>query len=215
MTTALAAADATRRRSRTTSPIPRCPPSTIAPRSGRTATCRRPRRSSSPSSLVFGGAVHAALDRIHQSWLAGLPVTAAGAMESYDAHWHADSSLAEVRFGKGEDRGACGGRPTDWSRFICRTRGRRPHPGGRGAGPPCAPGMPVPVEGRVDLVVETEDAMTVVDAKTGRAIGADRAAQATGQLALYADALLPLARDLGKAAAGTVRRPAPAQETQD
>ena len=109
MTTAFAAADAT------APPLPdhfsfrddhvqRLPEEMVVP-----PPPARPTRSSSASSLLFGGSVHAALGARPPLVAGGSAVRrSADAMEAFDAHWHAESSLADVRFGKGEDGGAAG-----------------------------------------------------------------------------------------------------------
>jgi RecB family exonuclease len=67
------------------------------------------------------------------------------------------------------------------------------------------PGLPVPVIGRLDMLVETPKALVVIDTKTSKGtFTAEKLVQATAQLALYGSALDPLSRQFGKPIAGRV-----------
>ncbi|HWA98969.1 MAG TPA: PD-(D/E)XK nuclease family protein [Pirellulales bacterium] len=123
------------------------------------------------SSLVFGGAVHRAVEHHFKELMTGAEPPSLGALlGEYDAGWN-ERDLASVRFGKDEsrdDRAALARRML--AAFQASTFAQ---PAGlvlgveeelRGS---VAPGCP-DLLGRLDLIVESADAVTITDLKTAR-----------------------------------------------
>jgi RecB family exonuclease len=68
-----------------------------------------------------------------------------------------------------------------------------------------SPALPVPLAGRLDLLVETPDKLVLKDYKTSKGtFTEDKLQEAAAQLGLYAEALGALAEDLGKPFAAEV-----------
>jgi putative RecB family exonuclease len=154
-----------------------------------------------PSSLLFGAAVHTALETIHRAVMNGSVASFDEAAHVFADHWATESAEKAVRF--------CQGESTETLHALARsllalyvehhvpTLGwvRKVEESVRAA----LPGMSVPVVGRIDWLAEDDQALWLVDAKTARsAFNDDRLREVTPQLALYASTYMPLAAFLGK-----------------
>src|SRR5262249_50292978 len=143
------------------------------------------------ASLVFGGAVHAALQFHFEELLIGNgPPDLDMLMGVFEHAWRA-RAIAPVQFGKGQDvrslehlaEGLL--RPFQTSAFA--------RPAGKIIGiekqlrGPLIAGAP-DLLARVDLLVETDDALLLTDFKTARCgWSEDRVAEAASQLLLYGE----------------------------
>jgi RecB family exonuclease len=147
------------------------------------------------ASLVFGAAIHQAIEHHFRELLAGNAVPDLPALlEAYQASW-AERELELVRFGKEETRASLDALA---ERMLGAFRNSTlAHPQGtilaveeelRGA---VIPGLP-DLLGRVDLIVETPEAVVVSDWKTSRSKwSASQVEESAEQLLLYTE----LARD--------------------
>lgn len=148
-----------------------------------------------PSNLVFGKALHAAVEHYLQKLLEG-ETTSLDVL--LDVFWHAWNVDAErVRFQLGEDLSTVGRQGDSLLRAFLRSPLARP--GGRIIGVEeemragVVPGCP-DIVGRLDLLVETDDAVLVVDLKSSRCRwGSAKVAEAAPQLVLYGELVKPLA----------------------
>lgn len=141
------------------------------------------------SSLVFGSAVHRAVELHFNELLAGNePPTADTLLGEYDRHWLEVDPTA-VRFGKDESRerlGELAGRMLEAFQASSLAV-----PEGRIIGveeelrEPLLSGCP-DVLGRIDLLIETTDELIVTDLKTARSPWSrSQADDSAGQLLLY------------------------------
>jgi putative RecB family exonuclease len=149
------------------------------------------------SSLVFGGAVHSAAEFHFNELLAGNPVPDQDTLLStfWDA-WNDRGEEAAIRFGKNEDintiakmadRILTAFRESDFANPKGQIIGVEEQLRGE-----LIPGVP-DLLARIDLIVETDDAITVTDLKTSRSKWSASQAENSGeQLRLYSE----LARQL-------------------
>jgi putative RecB family exonuclease len=149
------------------------------------------------ASLVFGSALHRAIEH-HFGQLAD-GRTAPGRDELRDVFWDAwyGHGLMPIQFGRGDNvqtMGALADRLLDLFRTSALAQ-----PGGTIIGiekelrGQLLPGLPVMVA-RIDLLVETDDALVLRDFKTARsAWNDDSVADAADQLLLYSELVRPLA----------------------
>jgi len=158
-----------------------------------------------PSSLLFGGAMHAAFESWYRGRLEGITATPADLFDAFMDRWKLDRAGVggdvPVKFCKGEDMGtitALARRMID--AFLAAPISR---PNGRILGIEeqfsvvLAPDLP-DIVARVDLVTETAEALHVVDLKTARSRWTEeRAAEAGEQLLLYGRVTRDLARGAG------------------
>ncbi|MCE9603306.1 MAG: PD-(D/E)XK nuclease family protein [Planctomycetia bacterium] len=141
------------------------------------------------SSLVFGSAIHRAVEYHFNELLAGNePPTAEALLGEYDRHWR-ETNSATVRFGKGENLDGLG----DLARRVIAAfqTSSLAVPNGQIIGveeelrEPLLSGCP-DVLGRIDLLVETVDELIVTDFKTSRSRWSRaQADDSAGQLLLY------------------------------
>jgi len=141
------------------------------------------------SSLVFGSAVHRAVEHHFNELLAGNePPTSEALLGEYDRHW-LEADPATVRFGKAESRERLG----ELARRMLGAfqMSSLAVPNGRIIGveeelrEPLLSGCP-DVLGRIDLLVETVDELIVTDLKTSRSRWSrSQADDSAGQLLLY------------------------------
>lgn len=141
------------------------------------------------SSLVFGSAVHRAVEHHFNELMAGNePPTLDALVGEYDRHW-LDVDLQAVQFGKDDDRESLGRLATKmFAAFQTSSLGA---PTGRIIGVEeelrgnVVGGCP-DILGRLDLIVETADELLVTDLKTSRSRWSrEQADEAAGQLLLY------------------------------
>jgi CRISPR/Cas system-associated exonuclease Cas4 (RecB family) len=141
------------------------------------------------ASLVFGGAIHLAIEHHFRELLAGNPPPALDALlAKYQAGWR-EWQVSEVRFGKEETRQSLDALA---ARMLAKFRASSlAKPGGRilaveetlrGEFVPRLPDL----LGRVDLIVERDDALVVADWKTSRARwSAEQVEEASDQVLCY------------------------------
>jgi CRISPR/Cas system-associated exonuclease Cas4 (RecB family) len=142
------------------------------------------------ASLVFGTAIHRALERHFRELLAGNePPSVDELLVEYEVGW-AERSDQTVIFGAGETRTSLNALARRmFEAFLASTAAQ---PGGRILGVEetlrgeFVAGMP-DLLGRVDLIVEAEDALVIADWKSSRSKwSAAQVADATEQLLCYA-----------------------------
>ncbi len=149
------------------------------------------------ASLALGGAIHHAVEFHFNELLAGnSPPDQDALLSVFWEGWQLRRSTTAIRFGKREDLDSIGQtadrvlaafRVSDFARPAGRILGveeelRRP----------LIPGLP-DILGRVDLIIETNDALRIIDLKTARSRWSSGQAERAGeQLLLYA----ALANDL-------------------
>ena len=150
------------------------------------------------SSLVFGGAIHAAIELHFNELLAGNP--APGHVDLLGEFWEAwrdRSEEATINFGKGEEVKSIADLAERVLRAFCASD--LANPSGRilgieeelrGAVVPGAPDLLA----RIDLIIETDEALVVTDFKTARSRWSDSLAQDQAeQLLLYSELAKQLA----------------------
>ena len=145
------------------------------------------------ASLVFGSAIHRAIEHHFRELLAGNPPpTTDELLDHYQAEWR---ERDDDRVGSDDNRAALDGLAGRMLEAFQRHDAARPH--GRilaveeSLRGELVPGLP-DLLGRIDLIVETNDALVISDWKTGRSRwSADQADDNAEQLLLYAE----LARD--------------------
>src|SRR5688572_8464395 len=141
------------------------------------------------SSLVFGSAVHRAVEHHFNELMAGNePPSVEALLGEYDRHWQ-DVDPQAVQFGKEDDIESLG--QLAQRMFTAFQTSDLATPAGRIIGveeelrAPVVAGCP-DLLGRVDLLVETSDALVVTDLKTSRARWSrEQADDSAGQLLLY------------------------------
>lgn len=145
------------------------------------------------ASLVFGSAIHRAIEHHFRELLAGRPPPMTNELlDHYQAEWH---ERGDTRIAGDDDRPVLDGLANRMLAAFQRHDAARPH--GRILAVEetlrgeLVSGLPDLV-GRVDLIVETSDTLVVKDWKTSRSRwSADQADDNSEQLLLYAE----LARD--------------------
>lgn len=149
------------------------------------------------ASLVFGGAVHRAIEHHYQQLLVGEPAPSLDLMlDVFQEAWRQHDGV-EVRFNKGEDINSISRLADRMLRAFQQSA--IAHPDGKILGieeelrGELVPGVP-DLLARVDLIVETDDALAVTDFKTARSTwSADHVADLSSQLLLYHELVRPLA----------------------
>jgi len=143
------------------------------------------------SSLVFGGAVHRAIEFHFRELLSGNPPPHSDALLGEFWEGWKERELEQVRFGKGEDRDSLGILAerilTAFQQSeVAQPRGQILAVEEELRGP-VVPGCP-DVLGRVDLIVDTGSKLVVSDWKTARSRWSqEQAEDAAEQLILYAE----------------------------
>ena len=149
------------------------------------------------ASLALGGAVHSAVEFHFNELMVGNPAPDHDTLlNAFWDGWRSRAETAAIQLGKNEDLDAIG-KTAD--RVITAFRASEfAQPQGRILGveeelrSPLIPGLP-DILGRIDLIVETDDALKIVDLKTARTRWSTEQAERSGeQLMLYA----ALAKDL-------------------
>ena len=141
------------------------------------------------SSLVFGSAVHRAVEHHFNELMAGNePPTLEALVGEYDRHW-SEADPQAVQFGKDDDVESLGRLATKM--FAAFQTSPLAMPTGRIIGVEeelrgqVVPGCP-DLLGRIDLIVETVDELVVTDLKTSRSRWSrEQADDSAGQLLLY------------------------------
>ena len=156
-----------------------------------------------PASLLFGSALHCALESLFRSQLEGLDLTEADLVEQFRVAW--SRALTEhpdvpVQFGKGDDQTTLA---EQGERMLAAFLAS---PAARTAGEVIAVEETMTVtladdlpdlQARVDLVTVEEGVLRVADWKTSRSRWSpDKASQSSDQLLLYARSAQALAEDL-------------------
>jgi putative RecB family exonuclease len=154
-----------------------------------------------PASLVFGGAIHAALEHHYRRLFEGAePPSVAEMLAAHDEAWKTDA-VVPVQFGKNDSADSLrdlAGRMLEAFRDAAVSNLDGTLLGVeeefRAA---IIPGCP-DVLGRLDLVILTSQVLRIVDFKTSRsAWSADKIAESTPQMLLYAELVRPVARAVG------------------
>lgn len=153
------------------------------------------------SSLVFGSAIHAAIEHCYRAVLEDAPVPGLDALlETFDEAWHS-SARAPIQFGKSET-----------AESLRRLAGRmlKAFLDSNLISQGCTilaieeevrasyiPNVP-DLLARVDLIFLTEEALVIRDFKTSRSSWTEaKVAEAAPQLVLYGDLAVPLAQAYG------------------
>lgn len=149
------------------------------------------------ANLAFGSAIHRAAELHFNRLLAGesLPSTDE-LLEAYHDNWRSQLEVAQVQFGKGDDVGS-----------LSKLAGRmleafRNSPAAQPTGHVIGveeelrgeiiSGVP-DILGRIDLLIETDDAVIISDLKTSRGRWSrDQAEDSAEQLLLYSELVKPL-----------------------
>ena len=150
------------------------------------------------SSLAFGGAIHAALEYHFNRLMAGLPAPDLDALaEAFWVAWRDRSEAASIRFSSGEDLRSV----ATLARHVLHAfqASRLAQASGRILAVeepvresiiPDAPDLLA----RLDLLIETDDALAVIDFKTSRSRWSNAQVElAAEQLLLYSELAWPLA----------------------
>jgi putative RecB family exonuclease len=143
------------------------------------------------SSLVFGSAIHEAIEAYFQALLVGDPLPDLEAlMEGYRHHWETNQSVP-IQFGATDTPESCEQLARRMlAKFLASDLAQ---PEGRIIGieeelrGELVPGVP-DLLGRLDLILETDDHVVIQDFKTARsAWSPDQAEESVEQLLLYGD----------------------------
>lgn len=149
------------------------------------------------SSLLFGGALHAAAEHHYRELLVGNPPPERGLLlDIFWSHWHAHPET-QIQFARGEDHAAIGSLvERTLTAFLSSDLAE---PEGRIIGveeelrSPLVPGCP-DIRVWIDLLYVTEDTLVVRDLKTSRSRwSAAQIEQSAGQLLIYGELARPLA----------------------
>jgi len=150
------------------------------------------------AALLFGGAIHAALEHYFREKLTGRSTGLDKLMHCYRLCWQAEADDRELLFAKGEDPDSLHALAERMLAAFLASPAAKPQ--GQIVGveeelrTELAPGLP-PLLARIDLLLDTGDALRIVDFKTARTRWSEQKAQeAAEQLWLYAKAareLLP------------------------
>lgn len=157
------------------------------------------------SALLYGGAIHQAVERIHESRLSGekLPCVAA-LLKEYESAWNENAAQKpEISFAKGEDAPALKDLAlrtlSAYRQHVVDTRVNKTEV--------LAIEQPArfhllkdsdipPIEARLDLVEKSGDAIIITDFKTSRSSWNDAKVQENlGQVVLYGHAIMPMVRE--------------------
>lgn len=149
------------------------------------------------SSLVLGGAIHSAAEfHFNELMIGNSPPDHDTLLSVFWEAWRDRGEDAEIRFGRSEDINSIA--QTADRILAAFAKSEIAKPAGRIMGVEeqirgeLVPGVP-DVLARIDLIVETEDAVTIIDLKTARSRwSAGQAEDSSEQLLLYSE----LARDL-------------------
>jgi putative RecB family exonuclease len=147
------------------------------------------------SSRFFGSAVHQAIEYFFNEMMSGgEPPSLEALLGEYDRHWQT-IDVAAVKFGKGEGRESLGElarrmlvvfQASDFAKSNGRILGVEEEL--RGSLVPNTPDF----LGRLDLVVETDDAVVVTDLKTARSRwSSTQVEESSEQLLLYHELVKP------------------------
>ncbi|MEZ6126866.1 MAG: PD-(D/E)XK nuclease family protein [Planctomycetaceae bacterium] len=143
------------------------------------------------ASLVLGGAVHSAAEfHFNEIMIGNSPPAHDTLLDVFWDGWRSCQETAEIQFGRNEDLNSIA-RTAD--RIIAAFRASETaKPVGKILGVEeelrceLIPGMPE-ILGRIDLITETEEALTITDLKTARTRWSTERAERSGeQLMLYA-----------------------------
>ncbi|MGE3407570.1 MAG: RecB family exonuclease [Pirellulales bacterium] len=143
------------------------------------------------ASLVFGGAIHAAVQRHFEELLAGAPLPSLeDLMEAYRAEWE-DRKTAGVKFNKGDNETTLADlasrmiqafQASDMAMTDGTILGVEEEIVGE-----LVPGCP-DLLAKLDLVIDTDDAVVITDFKTAKSAWTNEQAEESGtQLLLYSE----------------------------
>ena len=157
------------------------------------------------SSLLFGASLHAALEEVHRTHRLKQGLELDSLFNVFEDHWRRESAFRVVKFNKSETEAGL----FDLAEALLQIyiEERLPHFGPIVEIEECVrievPDLNVPVIGRVDARMETNNSLVITDAKTSKtAFNDDKLVQATSQLAIYGSAFESLSRQLGKVLRG-------------
>jgi putative RecB family exonuclease len=155
-----------------------------------------------PSSLIFGGSIHAALELYYRCRLEGLGVTLPALLSAYHDAWRrqAADDDASVRFNKGEDQNTADAMADRMLQAFLASPLATPKGAILGIEEELRimldPALP-DLLAKVDLVTATDGALFVIDFKTSRSRWTpEKAQEAAGQLLLYGQSVARMGRQL-------------------
>lgn len=157
-----------------------------------------------PSSLIFGGAIHTALEFYFRAKLEGLGVTQAALLSAFHDAWRRQREACgdvPVRFNKGEDIDSVQALADRMIASFLTSPLASPKGAILGIEEELTvtlhPDLP-DLLAKVDLVTQTDGALHVVDFKTSRSRWTEAKAQESGdQLLLYASSVAQMSESLG------------------
>lgn len=157
------------------------------------------------SALLYGGAIHRAVESVHEARIAGQEIPDAEALlEQFDSAWReATASKPAITFGKGEDAASLkdqAQRTLEAYRIhVIETANRKTevlaieH---QARFPLLNDSDAPPIEARLDLIERDGDELVITDFKTSRGSWNDDKIEANlGQVVLYAHAIMPIVRE--------------------
>jgi putative RecB family exonuclease len=153
------------------------------------------------SGLVFGGAIHAAIEHHYQAAMADEPLpTLDRLLEVFDEAWQADAK-APIQFGKGETAESLRSLASKMLAAFLESDASEPRGTVLGIEEEIRslyiPEVP-DLLARIDLITLTGEALVIRDFKTARnRWTADKAAESAAQLVLYGDLAAPIAEAYG------------------
>jgi putative RecB family exonuclease len=157
-----------------------------------------------PASLVFGGAIHAALEHHYRCLFEGAESPSVAEMlAAYDEAWNADA-VVPVQYGKNDTAETLRDLAGRMVAAFCDAPGSKLdgtllgiEEEFRGL---VIPGCP-DLLGRLDLVILTSQVLRIIDFKTSRSTwSTDKVTESTPQMLLYAGLVQPLAHAVGATA---------------
>ena len=163
-----------------------------------------------PASLVYGSAIHAAVETCFHAMMAGLHPSAGDLLHAYRLSWQEQKSAAgndlSIRYAKDQDESVLGEMADRMITTFLASPASQPQGTLLGVEEQFTVmldrGLP-DVLARVDLVYETDSAIVVRDFKTSRAKWSDqKAEESADQLFLYGRVLREMSRSMSKPVQG-------------
>ena len=163
-----------------------------------------------PASLVYGSAIHAAVETCFHAMMAGLHPSAGDLLHAYRLSWQEQKSAAgkdlSIRYAKDQDEAVLGEMADRMITTFMASPASQPRGTLLGVEEEFRVmldrGLP-DVLARVDLVYETDNAIVVRDFKTSRAKWSQqKAEESADQLFLYGRVLREMARSMNKPVQG-------------
>ncbi len=163
-----------------------------------------------PASLVYGSAIHAAVETCFRAMMAGLHPSAGDLLHAYRLSWQEQKSAAgndlSIRYAKDQDEATLGEMADRMITTFMASPASQPRGTLLGVEEEFTvmvdTGLP-DVLARVDLVYETDNAIIVRDFKTSRAKWSQqKAEESADQLFLYGRVLREMSRSMSKPVQG-------------